>query len=269
MKNYLDKFKLKNKKSVVLGGLGLLGSSITEALLSAGSEVLILDIDKKKGKDIKNIFNSSRVNFLFFDSSKLDAIDKKINKIINNYLPDIFINCSYPVTKDWYKSTYEENTLKIMRRNTDIHLNSYAWTSTCVAKIMKKKKIEGAIILLGSIYGSLGQKMSIYKNTKMRENMNYPLIKGGIINHVKQLASYYGKYNIRVNAVSPGGIRGHIKGSKLKQNSIFIKNYSENTPLCRLGDADEVASAVLFLSSNASSYITGINFLVDGGWSSI
>ena len=153
MKNYLDKFKLKNKKSVVLGGLGLLGSSITEALLSAGSEVLILDIDKKKGKDIKNIFNSSRVNFLFFDSSKLDAIDKKINKIINNYLPDIFINCSYPVTKDWYKSTYEENTLKIMRRNTDIHLNSYAWTSTCVAKIMKKKKKEKEIILLGSIYG--------------------------------------------------------------------------------------------------------------------
>ena len=269
MKNYLDKFKLTNKKSIVLGGLGLLGLSITEALLSADSNVLILDIDRDKAKNIKKYFNSTKVNFKYFDSSKINTIENNTKKIIDLYLPDIFINCSYPATADWYKSSAKENTLDIMRRNVDIHLNSYAWTSAYVAKAMQKNDIQGSIILLGSIYGALGQKMSIYKNTKMKENMNYAIIKGGIINHARQLASYYGKHNIRVNVVSPGGINGHIAGSKLKQNKLFIKNYSDNTPLGRLGESEEVASAVLFLSSKASSYVTGSNFFIDGGWSAI
>jgi len=67
--------------------------------------------------------------------------------------------------------------------------------------------------------------------------------------------------------VCPGGITGHVKGSKKKQNKTFIKNYSRNCPLKRLGKPEEVASSVLFLSSDASSYITGTSFLIDGGWS--
>ena len=70
-----------------------------------------------------------------------------------------------------------------------------------------------------------------------------------------------------MNSVCPGGITGHVKGSKKNQNKIFIKNYSKNCPLKRLGKPEEVASSVLFLSSDASSYITGTSFLIDGGWS--
>ena len=103
----------------------------------------------------------------------------------------------------------------------------------------------------------------------MRENMNYSVIKGGITNFSRQLASYYGKDGIRVNAICPGGISGHVKGSSKKQNIKFIKNYSMNCPLSRLGTAQEVAFSVLFLSSDASSYIPGTSFMVDGGWSAI
>ena len=120
--------------------------------------------------------------------------------------------------------------------------------------------------MLSSIYGLVAQTLQIYKNTGMNENMNYSVIKGGINNFAKQLASYYGNYGIRVNSVCPGGIIGHIKGSKEKQNVKFIKNYSKNCPLGRLGKPEEVASSVLFLASDASSYITGTSFLVDGGW---
>ena len=120
--------------------------------------------------------------------------------------------------------------------------------------------------MLSSIYGLVAQNLQIYKNTGMNENMNYSVIKGGINNFAKQLASYYGNYGIRVNSVCPGGIFGHIKGSKEKQNVKFIKNYSKNCPLGRLGKPEEVASSVLFLASDASSYITGTSFLVDGGW---
>lgn len=121
--------------------------------------------------------------------------------------------------------------------------------------------------MLSSIYGLMAQNQEIYKKTNMSENMNYSIIKGGINNFAKQLASFYGSYGIRVNSVCPGGITGHVKGSKKKQNKTFIKNYSRNCPLKRLGKPEEVASSVLFLSSNASSYITGTSFLIDGGWS--
>ena len=124
-------------------------------------------------------------------------------------------------------------------------------------------------MLLSSIYGILGQNMNIYKNTKMSENMNYSIIKGGITNFARQLASYYGKNGIRVNALCPGGISGHVKGSKNKQSIKFIKNYSDQCPLQRLAKVDEIAYAILFLCVDASSYITGTNFMVDGGWSAI
>ena len=134
---------------------------------------------------------------------------------------------------------------------------------------MKREKVNGSIIMLSSIYGVIGQNPEIYKNTSMKENMNYSIIKGGINNLTKQLAAYYGSSGIRVNSICSGGIIGHIKGLKKKQDKTFLKNYSKNCPLKRLGRPDEVASSVLFLASNASSYITGTSFLVDGGWTAI
>jgi NAD(P)-dependent dehydrogenase (short-subunit alcohol dehydrogenase family) len=83
------------------------------------------------------------------------------------------------------------------------------------------------------------------------------------------LASYYGKFNIRINTLCPGGLVGHIAGKSDTQDPIFVKNYSKKTPLKRLGLAEEVASTALFLASDAASYITGSTVMVDGGWVSI
>ena len=99
--------------------------------------------------------------------------------------------------------------------------------------------------------------------------MNYSIIKGAILNFSKQLASFYGNSGIRVNSVCSGGVKGHIKGSKIKQNKNFIKNYSKMCLLGRLAFPDEIAYSVLFLASDASSYITGTSLVVDGGWSAI
>jgi len=83
------------------------------------------------------------------------------------------------------------------------------------------------------------------------------------------MASYYGKYKIRVNCVCPGGLFGHVAGVSKIQTSTFKKRYNENVPLKRMGNPDEVAAAILFLSTDAASYITGSTFMVDGGWTSI
>ena len=134
---------------------------------------------------------------------------------------------------------------------------------------MKKNKIKGSIIQLSSIYGVLGQNLNLYKSTKMQENLNYSIIKGGIVNFSRQLASIYGKYNIRVNTICPGGIEEENNINKKLQTNQFLRNYSNFCPMKRMGRPEDVAGSAIFLASKASSYITGSTFMIDGGWSAI
>ncbi len=269
-KTILNKFSLNNKKAFIFGGCGLIGSKVASIFTEAGANTFVFDNDKKTGKRLEKKFNASNFKYIHSDISNIKTIDNKFKNFMKSYgCPNIFVNCSYPITKDWVHSTFSKNTIKSLKKNVEIHLDSYVWWSHKICKEMKKRKIKGSIVLFSSIYGVLGQNMSIYKKTSLRENMNYSVIKGGITNFSKQLASYYGKNGIRVNAICPGGISGHVKGSKKKQDKKFVKNYSDNNPLNRLGTAEEVALSVLFLSSEASSYITGTSFMVDGGWSAI
>ena len=111
--------------------------------------------------------------------------------------------------------------------------------------------------------------MNIYEKTNMRENITYSSIKGGIINYTRQMASYYGKKNIRINSISPGGVIGPVQGVSKKQNKNFIRNYRQKVPIGRLAESSEIASVIAFLASPAASYINGANIMVDGGWSII
>ena len=110
--------------------------------------------------------------------------------------------------------------------------------------------------------------MRVYKNSSIRENKVYSILKGGLSNYVRNMASYYGKFNIRVNSICPGGIMDK-NSQKLKQNKSFINAYINKVPLKRFGLPQDVASLSGFLSSDASSYITGNIMMVDGGWTSI
>ena len=270
IKDYLNKFSLKNKKVFIIGGCGLIGSEICEAMISASAELFIFDNNKKKGNLLSKKYNRKKFNFNYFDFLDLKKGDKKMTFFFKKFgCPDIFINCSYPTTKDWELSSFKDNSLSRLRKNIDIHLNSHTWFSYRACEVMKKKKIKGSVIMFSSIYGLVGQNNSIYEKTNIKENMNYSIIKGGIINFSKQLASYYGKYQIRINTICPGGLIGHTKGKSKTQDKTFLRNYIKNCPLKRLGKAEEVASAVLFLGSDASSYVTGTSFIVDGGWTAI
>ena len=157
-------------------------------------------------------------------------------------------------------------TLVSLRENIDIHLNSYAWLGREAAIAMMERGEGGSIIHLGSIYGVVGQDLMVYEGTDLSENMSYAVIKGGIVNLTRQMASKFGRYNVRVNTLCPGGLEGHVAGSQEGQQSKFVANYKQKCPLRRLGEAEEVASAALFLSSDAASYITGTTMMIDGGW---
>ena len=205
-----------------------------------------------------------------FDCADLEKLEWNFSRLIQEIgCPDIFINCSYPWTKDWGKSAFKDVTLVSFRQNVDIHMNSFAWLAHLTAKAMVERGMGGNIIQLGSIYGIVGQDQMIYLDTDMHENMTYAAIKGGITNLTRQMASYYGQFEIRVNNLSPGGLLGHVAGKSDTQNPNFVKQYSKKTPIRRLGKAEEVASTALFLASEASSYITGATIMVDGGWTAI
>ena len=118
----------------------------------------------------------------------------------------------------------------------------------------------GSLINFASIYGIKGNDFNVYEGTDMSSPMEYSVIKAGIINLTRYLASYFGKYDVRVNTVSPGGVFNH-------QNKIFVRNYCNKTPLKRMANPQDIAGAVVFLASDLSTYMTGQNIVIDGGWS--
>ena len=267
MKDYLQKFLLKELTVFIVGGSGLIGREICDAVTSAGANTIILD--KVNIPNRKKSYASS-LTWREFDCSNLNNLEKQFLKIIKDFnVPDILINCSYPRTKDWAMNSFKNISLNSFRKNIDIHLNSYAWLAKLTAEEMVNAKKKGNIIQLGSIYGLIGQDLSVYKNTDMHENMTYATIKGGIHNLTRQMASYYGQFNIRVNTICPGGLEGHVAGKSATQNPIFVSQYSKKTPLKRLGRAEEIAPSAVFLASDAASYITGSIIMVDGGWAAI
>lgn len=261
MIDYLRKFSLEKKIAYVSGGLGLIGIEISKAFANAGATTIVLDTNRKKAivflAEMKKI--GLPIQYEYFDVTHLSGCTKSIDALYKKFGGmDIWVNASYPRTNDW-GNKLENVTLKSWQKNIDMHMNAYCWISRKVCLLMKANR-SGSLINFGSIYGVLGNDFTMYENTTMTGPFAYSAIKGGIINTTRYLASYFGGDNVRVNNICPGGIYDH-------QNKSFVKNYSHKTPLKRMGTPEEIASAVLFLASDASSYITGTTLMVDGGWS--
>jgi len=265
MIDYPKKFRLDGKKAFIIGGLGSIGKEVSIACATAGAKTIVIDKLDKDGNLFEHKMNQKDfdVSYKFFDCANMEQIETNFSALLNECgCPDIFINCSYPRTLDWESSTFKDITLESFRKNVDIHMNSVTWLARLAAEAIVKNIKSGSIIQLGSIYGVVGQDLTIYEGTDMAENMTYAAVKGGITNLTRLMASYYGKFNIRVNTICPGGVFAN-------QDPTFVENYSNKTPLKRMGSPEEIASVALFLASEAASYITGATIMVDGGWTSV
>lgn len=262
MTDYIGMIGLEGKSAVVTGGAGLIGSEIVNALAQAGARIVIAEVDKNRAKALADKLsdNGFDVEYQYFNMTDIKNLGKNI-KDIEKRLDgiDVWINAAYPRTGDWNKKP-EAISCKSWQRNIDMQLNSYALSSKYAAELMKKK--GGSIINLGSIYGVVGNDFNVYEGTSMTGPMAYSAIKGGVVNLGRYLASYFGKYNVRVNTICPGGVFN-------KQNPVFVRNYAKRVPLKRMAKAEEVASAALFLASDLSSYVTGTTLMIDGGWSAV
>jgi len=266
-KDPLSMFGLKNKVVIVTGGTGILGSIYCEGLVNAGATVIIADLCQAKCNDLAMSLNNNSLG-----SARGYAVDLKSEESIKNWSEkiikenehiDVLINNAATKTKNFFKPI-EEFNLNEWNEVLDINVTALFLTAKYIGKHMLLQG-NGNIINISSIYGVVGPDQSIYDGSYYEHlggAINTPLIysasKGAVIAMTKYLATYWGKKGIRSNTLTPGGV---FSG----QNDVFVEKYSKRVPLNRMANEKEMLGALLFLASDASTYVNGQNIIVDGG----
>ena len=242
---------LFGKIILVTGGSGLLGREIIKNLSESGAIALNADVNVETNLD------NLQLNV---DITSEASVSNAISLVLETYgRVDGLVNNAYPRTKDW-GTKFEEITYTSWQTNVDIQMNT---TFLFIQKIMPELiKSKGSIVNMTSIYGVVGNDMTLYDGTNLGTAAPYSAIKGGIVNFTRYLASYFGRKGVRVNCVSPGGIFDN-------QDEKFVRNYENKVPMARMGNPDDIAPVVSFLLSDGAKYITGQNIIVDGGWTCI
>jgi NAD(P)-dependent dehydrogenase (short-subunit alcohol dehydrogenase family) len=254
-------FDLTGKVAVVTGGAGLIGRQAVSALKAHGAKAYIAELDMDRARAVASSAGFEGVGCVSVDITDAGSISAMAREILaREGRLDFLMNNAYPRTADW-GALFEDIKPESWRKNVDMHLNGYFQCCQIVGEEMRKLR-SGSILNMGSIYGMVGPDFGLYKGTTLTNAAAYSAIKGGILNFTRYLASYYGPHGVRVNSLSPGGIQdGQSEG--------FLANYAARCPMGRMGRPEELAGAIVFLASDAASYVTGHNLVVDGGWTAI
>ena len=257
-------FDFSNRVIVITGAAGLLGSEYADGFCQAGGNVVLADKNFEKCKKLAaKLEKKYGVKSLpiKLDVTNPNSIKKMVAHITKKFSKiDVLVNNAiYPEIGKIKKTKFEDFPLDVWKKGIDVNLTGMFLCSQQIGKIMKKQK-NGVIINISSIYGIKGPDQRIYGKTKIIKSALYATTKGAVINFTKYLASYWNRTGIRVNTLSLGGVEEN-------QDRDFKKKYSDKTMIGRMAKKDEYVGALLFLSSDASSYMTGSNLVIDGGWS--
>lgn len=269
-KDLSNLFDLRGKVAVVTGGTGIQGKRITRGLAAYGAHVAIVDLDSeiaaKQAVEISDEYDVQTIGVACNVANKSD-VEAMVGTIVDQFGKiDILHNNAASKSKDPrdFFVPFEEFDFDVWRDVMSVNIDGVFLVAQAIGKQMVAQGHGGSIIQTSSTYGLVGPDFGIYEGSeymgcKITTPAAYAASKGAVGQLTRYLATYWGNKGIRVNTLVPGGIESG-------QNETFQKNYGARVPLGRMAHVDEMVGAVVYLASDASSYVTGQMIVVDGGW---
>lgn len=258
---------LAGRLAIVTGAAGLLGSRFSRALVTAGARVVGLDVTAAT-IDLPGEVKSDRFTSLVMDLSDEQSVIESASRIDREFgAADILVNNAASKSSDVraFFRPFEETSTEIWNEVLAVNITGMMLMCREHGRRMIEHGKRGAIVNIASVYGVVAPDQRIYDGSDYPDlggAINTPAIystsKAAVIGLTRYLATYWGHAGIRVNAISPGGV-------KSGQNETFQQNYSRRVPMGRMADGAEIEGALIYLASDASSYVTGQNIVVDGG----
>jgi NAD(P)-dependent dehydrogenase (short-subunit alcohol dehydrogenase family) len=252
---------LTGKVVVLTGGAGLLASEFADALSNAGADVVLADIKKeecsRRAERLSKQYHTDSIG-VFLDLTNPTSIESMVADVRSKYAEiDVLINnAAYNPQRREFHAPFHEFSLEIIA----VNLTGTFLCTQAVTKHMLEQG-HGNVINISSIYGIIGADQRIYGSSGINSSVAYAASKGGIVNFTRYLSAYFAGTNIRVNTLTLGGVFND-------QDADFITQYSARTHLGRMADKSDYRGAIVYLAADASSYMTGANMIVDGGWTS-
>jgi NAD(P)-dependent dehydrogenase (short-subunit alcohol dehydrogenase family) len=265
MKQISDLMSLKGRCALITGATGAIGREIAFTIAELGGDLILVDKPGSEYNDLMSVLNRNfDINTICIDCDlenedereelilNVSRMKESLNIIINNAA---FVGSS---DLDGWISEFNNQTIDSWRRALEVNLTAVFDLSKGLASKLKASK-SGVIINISSIYGSLGPDYSLYEGTEMGNPAAYSVSKGGLIQLTRWLSTTLAPC-IRVNTISPGGVFRN-------QSKEFIKRYEARVPMKRMATEEDLKGIVAYLSSDLSKYVTGQNFMIDGGFS--
>jgi 2-deoxy-D-gluconate 3-dehydrogenase len=268
-----QKFDLSGRVAIVTGGVGLLGAEFCRTLAEAGAAVAVVDLNASASQGTVDTLTKSGYKALAVptDITQPDSVNAMIEKVLSEFgRLDILVNSAAldpkfdpdAAKKGIAPGAFEDYPLDDWNAALNVNLTgTFLVTQACVKPMIAQGR-KGSIINICSTYGLNGPDQKLYIKDGERvafKPVYYTVTKAGVMGFTKYLAAYYAGTDIRVNALTPGGVFNN-------HEEYFVKNYSAKTIMGRMANKDEMNGALLFLASDASTYMTGNNVVVDGGW---
>lgn len=254
---------LKDKVVVITGGAGLIGKEFVKAVIENGGIAIIADINEQIGEEVKeNIskeLNTSNIDFIKLDITSKESLNNCLNYLDKKYKRiDALVNNAYPRNKNYGRHFFDVEYSDFVE-NLGLNLGGYFTASQQFANYFENQG-NGNIVNISSIYGVVAPKFEVYDNTSMTMPVEYAAIKSGLIHLTKYMAKYFKGMNIKVNALSPGGIFD-------RQPEAFLAKYKEQCLNKGMLDKGDMKGTLVYLLSDMSQYVNGQNIVVDDGFS--
>jgi NAD(P)-dependent dehydrogenase (short-subunit alcohol dehydrogenase family) len=270
-------FSLHGKTALLTGASGFLGRTFAETLLANGANLVAIGRPAKLGKQQQlwsEKYGSERVHCYFVDMYELETLAEVLDEVSARHAIHVLINNAHELAPasgfNTPAGSIEQGTMDVWMRNLTAGV---CWPALTVQKVGAgmKERGSGSIINIATMYALVAPRPGLYEGTTFLNPPAYSASKAAMMAFTRYVASFWGEHGIRANAILPGPFSNtEDAGPKSVQTgNPFLEKLKNNTCLGRIGKASELAGALLFLASDASSYVTGQGIVVDGGWTAV